>query len=272
MRAVSTVLDVVVFLLLVGGAVTVLVGTGPTPPRATSAHGTADVLATSTATVTYTPGGTATAGSERSAEGTLAELLAAAAVANATLDGTELTASSDPFERAVSETITASVARETVGTRVSAVWRAYPGGPLRGTVTAGPTPPANAEVHAATLTVPSGLAPATDDGSLDAVGKDLAASVVAGLFPPRRTRMALAADGGVATETRSRYRTVAATLGANINGSLTANDASTANEVLRAKLATELQDDLDQRYGTATAATEDTRVDTVRITVRTWSA
>lgn len=284
MRAVSTVLDVVVFLLLVGGAVTLLVGTHSPPPRATTAHDTADVLGTSTATVTYTPNVTglsptnasATNGIERTARGTLAELLAAAAVADATLDDTELTAASNPFERAVADAVASNVSRATVGTHVTAVWQPYPESPLRGSVTVGPSPPADAEVHAATLLVPSGLPRVTgdvpDSDGIDGVATAIAERVVGGLFPPRSTRMALAADGTVATETRSRYRNVAAALGIGLNDSLASNDATAANDDLEAALETKLRRDLTSRYDSVEATLSDTQVGAVRITVRTWSA
>jgi len=276
MRAISTVLDALLFLLLVSGAVVLLGGSHAPATRATTAHETADVLGASTATVTNpadTGSEPSNATDDRPVSGTLAELLAAAAVANATLDATELTASTDGFERAVTATVTSQVSDRTGGTQVTAVWRPYPGAPLQGAVTAGPAPPSDTEVHAATLIVPSGLAPVSGSESdgVGGVATAVAASVVDGLFPPRQTRMALAADGETASETRTRYRNVAAAVGTSPNGSLATNNATAANDHLETALATRLQRDLSSRYDTADAAGAAVRVGTVRITVRTWS-
>jgi hypothetical protein len=272
MRAVSTVLDTLVFLLLVSGAVVLLTGSHAQPTRSTTAHDTADVIGSSTVTVSYSPG--ANGSDTTTASGTLAELLAAAAVANASLDSTELTGSTDGFEHAVMTAVASQVSHGTATTQVTATWEPYPNASLRGTVTAGPTPPADAEIHAATLVVPSGLAPVgTDDGdSVGEVASAVATSVIGGLFPPRQTRMALATDGETASATRAHYRSVAAALGTGLNGSLASNDATAANERLESGLETHLEDDLTSRYDTSAAAAGAVRVDTVYITVRTWSA
>jgi len=149
-RAVSTVVDVAVCLLLVGAAALTLTGApiAEPDPATGRAEELASTLAGSTGTVVY-----ADAGRERTARGTLAGLLAAAAVTNRT------PATGDGFRQAVANaTRPALGAREWRG-QVTATWRPYEGADPGGTVVVGPTPPPGVDVHAATTGVPSGLDP-----------------------------------------------------------------------------------------------------------------
>lgn len=167
----STVLDVAVFLFCVSGGVAVLLGVGPSGgfggegphgPDAPDAAATGDRVATVTATVEYTPlhpepngsdGGSADL-LERHHRGTLAELLASATIATATVEDTRLSPAADDYADAVAATVDRRVGART---RIDARWELAPDAPLRGDVTVGPDPPADADVDVAVLTVPFGV-------------------------------------------------------------------------------------------------------------------
>ncbi|MFB6142082.1 MAG: hypothetical protein ABEJ30_01920 [Halorientalis sp.] len=294
MRAVSTVLDTGLFLLLVGAAMLTLtlpVGTLPTADAAV-ADGTGDVIATTTADVRYTlaPGGSEVNGSvvafpdasgpgfRRTAHGTLATHLAAAAVASLTVGGERVSHSRDGFRDAVRNATAAAVRNRDQLVRVRAVWRPYPGAPVRGVVHVGPRPPPSVAVHTATLTVDSGL-PATRgaavaaaaSGGYQAVGRTVSRHVVAGLFPPNATRSALLGDYPTEHLAASRYHRLAAALGANLGSAVRRDDPASANTALTSALGARFAADMRERFRSPAAAANRVAVGTVRITVRTWS-
>jgi hypothetical protein len=274
-RGVSTVLDAALCLLLVSGAVATLahVPTDPEPSRPDTADETADRLGASTARVNYalaTPDGDV----ERSAHGTLAELLADAAVANATLRSRALSNDSDTFERQVVAVVDRAVARPNVTVMVRATWEPYPGSPVGGTVTSGGAPPPNADVHVATLSVPSGAptdrndALAAADDGFRGVARVTAGGVVGTLFPPEETAVSLR-DRQTRAATTERYRRAAAPVDAEVDG----NDPERvqhANARLRSELADRMADDFAERFDTPQAAADAVSVGEVRIVVRTW--
>lgn len=256
-RAVSTVLDVAVALLLVGAAVATLAA-APAPstrPAAPVADATAERVATVTTTVPV--------GGERRSHATLAGHLAAAAVDGARLDG-------DPV---VETPYPARVANETdalTGHRVSvtARWEPYPDAPLLGTVVVGGCTPPDAEVAARTLTVPSGVEFREADDSFAALARALAEAYVTWRFPPARTHAHLA-DDRTADRTARRYRSAAGTLGTHV-GRVADREVRAANEELAAALAARLESDLRDRYVTPRAAAADVAVEEVKLVVRRW--
>lgn len=294
MRAVSTVLDAAFFLLLVSGAVLTLTlpaGTLPVPD-ADAADGTADVLATSTADVQYSlaPGARHADGDlvsfprssgpafHRSAHGTLADHLATAAVGNLTVAGERVTHTRDGFRREVANETRALTRSRDHLARVRAVWEPYPGAPVRGEVVVGPSPPPSATVHAATLTVDSGMPDAREaaqtaaaSGGFDEVGAAVATRVVEGVVPRRASRTALLGDYPVDRLVEYRYRRLGRVFGTNVTAEVRANEAGAANAKLSAALGERLADDMRTRFESPSAAADRVSVGRVRITVRTWS-
>lgn len=285
-RAVSTVLDVAVSLLLVSAAVGVVV-TAPEPRRGTpSPAATGETLATATADVEYalTPaparspsrvsfGRTDGPEFRRAAHGTLADLLADAALGNVSVRDREVTRTGDGFERVVR-----AATRNATGRRaaVRAVWTPYRGAPVVGRMRAGRRPPRDAAVGAITLSVASDC-PAARDRALDAandtgyrgVARAVAASVVACLFPPGRTRLALAGDYPVSALVRHRYARVARLAGTSLPP-LDPGNVTRANRSLVAALASLFRDDMRERFASPSAAARAVHVDEVRVVVRRW--
>jgi len=234
-RAVSTVLDAAVFLLLVSAAIGLLYtvpqsGDGPESDPDVAAEATT-TLATSTATIEYTPapdGDAADAGAIRTDRGTIAELLAETTVANARFDD-------EPFSRAPThETAVRNATRRAIARfdgdveiQVRTRWRPLQGSGLQAGLVVGPSPPDDVDVHAATVAVPvdaaTGTAPATPNWTLpvaDATndeaddddagdGADADAASITG--EPRGTLATIAAEGGCDDLARSiAVRTVGA--------------------------------------------------------------
>lgn len=258
-RAVSTVLDVAVCLLLVGAAVATL-ATAPTTerPHAPDATPAASTLGTVTAAVP--------AAGDRRVHDTLAGHLGRAAVADARLDGGPLVRTDYPG--AAVEAVEASTADRT---HVTARWMPYTGAPLAGEVTAGEPPPPGADVAATRLTVDSGV-DAPGPGGVDSFGSlvdALAGAYVVLLFPPERTYASLA-DSRTAPRTAARYRAAAEALDADVDGAVAEGEVRRANGALSAALATRLEADLRERYGTPQAAAANLTVDRVDVVIRRW--
>ena len=273
-RAVSTVVDAVLCLLLVSGAVATLVvlPEEPEPSRPETADEAADALGASTARVNYTLA--ADQDLERSAHGTLAEHLADAAVANASVRDRSVSNAGDGFERAVTALVAAELARPNVSLAARARWEPYPNASVEGSVTAGDAPPRGADVHVATLTVPSGArttaADARDaaDTGYRSVARVAARGVVEALFPPDATALSLQ-DPATEEITAAWYRRAASLCGTRL-GVEGPGDVSRANDRLTDALVDEFASDLADRYDTPQAAADAVTVGEVRITVRTW--
>jgi hypothetical protein len=292
MRAISTVVDTTLFLLLLGGAAATLVvgtaGVGPPPSVGSAADETATLLATTTATVDYelTPTNTDSDGIsydgragqfDRTAHGTTAGLLATATRTGAQVDGERLVPASGGFERAVRNETRRTVSGRETAVSVTAVWEPYADAPMSHRIHVGPEPPAIADVHAARLTVDSGVesvddrvrAAARSDG-FDGVAHVVAAAVVEGFFPPDETRVALRGDSPTDTLTAHRYRRVARLVNAPLldlrNGSV-----APANRHLTDALADRFAADMRERFESPQAAARAVSVGEVRIAVRTWS-
>jgi len=292
MRAISTVVDTTVFLLLLGGAVaTLVVGTGSiaSPPAATDpADETAELLTTTTHAVEYDLRPTANDSDGvsyshtngqfgRSAHGTTAGLLAAATRSTATLRGERLTPASGGFERAVRAETRAVIQRRGTAVAVTAHWTPYDGAPIEGRLHVGPEPPARADVRAARVTVDSGFEPvreraldAARANGTDGVARVAARSVVEGFFPPEETRVALRGDTPVDTLTAHRYRRVARLSHANLLDLENAS-AESMNEELTDAVATRLHRDMQYQFSSPETAARALRTGETRIVVRTWS-
>lgn len=284
----STVLDAAVCLLMVSGAVLAVTGAGaPSAPGVDRADATAETLATATASVNYTlaPGArrardtgvafprTSGPAFERTDHGSLAGLLAEAAVGSPTVDGTPLTHTHDDFASAVRAAVRSEVGGDV---QVVAVWRPYPDASVGGRVAVGSRPPPGATVHAATLSLPSGVPPARADardaaGGYDAVARVVAVRVVAGLFPPGPARLALGGDYPVSRLVRHRYRRAAAEFGADVDGPLRRDDPHAANARLVDAVAPVLAREMRRRFETPGAAADAVRTGTVRVVVRRWA-
>lgn len=275
-RGVSTVLDATFCLLLVSAAA-LTVATADTARFAGAVdhdhdrnrdEAVAETLATATATVRYDLGTDRRTGAtvERVRHGTLAELLAAAARATVAVDGRGL----DPHGERFAAAVRAVVAPVLDGrTQVVAVWTPYPGAHVRGRVAVGPTPPPDASVHAATLTVDSGLPPTqltTENGYRD-VAAVVAERTVDGLVPARRTRVALAGDSVDGTVARVRFERASAVYG--VETTLDAG-VTPASDDLTAAVSTRVHSELREQFATPRAAADAVRTDRVTVVVRTW--
>lgn len=283
-RAVSTVVDVALALLLVTAAVGVLVSAGTGTPPSPDAAPAAETLATTSVAVKYSlsPGarhGPADRfgrvdgpGFRRTARGTLVTLLADAAVGNLSVRGTQVTHSGEGFAAATRLAVANATDRRTA---VRATWAPYPGAPVSGVVRAGARPPANSTVGAVTVTVDSGCPAVGGEGhggahGFDAVARETARAIVRCQFPPRRTRLALAGDYPVDALVRHRYRRFAALLGADLGGAIASGHVHDANARLTRPLADVLARDLRRRFDSPSAAAGAVDVTTVRVVVRRW--
>ncbi|WP_424000038.1 DUF7284 family protein [Haloarcula salina] len=287
MRATSAVADVTVFLLLVGAATTVILSgaSAEHPPAANPAADQASMLAASTAHVSYNltvPDTDDRLPPEhadrhrRTAHGTVAQLLGEAAMSNVTVDGTRISTAGTGFESAVRST-----ARDRLGspgrkTSVRVRWEPYPGAPISSEYRVGDRPPADANVRAATVTVPSGMENASAAARSAAVsrGYDGVATVVArcvvdGLFPPDRTRYALRGDYPADVLMQARYERTAELTGTTVAPEH--QSTSTMNRRLTAALARQLRVDMRSRFDSPVAAARAVRASEIRVTVRTWS-
>lgn len=288
----SAVLDVVLFVLLVGAAVGVLAtaDAGRSPERTSVAEETADVLSTSTTHVEYTQSYTVVherlLGSgerqrvrlRRVAGGTHAELLAAAVVATPSIDGITLASDDGALEREVRPVTRRALPTRAVNVQVRAVWRPYGGSPPGGALVVGDSPPRDADLSVATTAVPSGFPNATgaaveaaQSGRYDGVARAVADGVIRGLFPPAGTRAALYSEGGELGAVAGRYQRVSDRLGVETARLLERRDVHAANERLANALADRIREDLRREFESPTAAARAVRIDRVRLVVRTWS-
>ena len=287
-RGVSTLVDAAAFLLLVSAAVGTLALPAVAPERPPAAGVSADRLSTVTANPHYSlaPGARAaneslvafehTEGPEfdRVAHGSVASLLADAAVGNVSIDGRQVTRTGDGFERAVRAAARDATVRRV---RIVAVWTPYPGAPVRGTLAAGPRPPADAQVGVRTLAVDSGVtaarerahAAARTDG-YDGVSRVVARATVRGLFPPGEMRLAIRGDYPVSALARYRYLRAGRLLNADVRSPVDASEPHRANERLSRALATRIERDMRSRFETPEAAARAVRTGEVRIVVRRW--
>jgi len=284
-RAVSTAVDVSVFVVLMAAATGALVLPTPASPSPGVSAPAAEGLATATLDVTYelTPDGDVgvppdSPELDRAAHGTAAELLAAAAVQSVAVDDRRVTRTHDGFRRALGAAVEPIAGRYADGVQVRAVWTPYPEAPVAGRFVVGGRPPASATVDAAVLTVSSGL-PAVRSRALAAASRDgydgvagvLADGIVRGHLAPNATRLELHGDPPVDAIAARRYRRFAALTGTHTGPALRRADTGAVNDRIRDALERRLADDLEAEFRTPSAAARAVRVGTVRIEVRTWS-
>lgn len=173
MRAISTVLDVSLCLLLVTASALTLVGTphatqsnpkaaqsdpdaaqsnpDAAQPDPDTADETIEILTTATARVTYSVGD-----QNRTIHDTLAGLLTAAALADVAHPEVSVNATTD-FRRAVTTTVSRALRRSDAGVQVLADCEECSVSLSTRRITAGEQPPPKADVHAATVSVPGEL-------------------------------------------------------------------------------------------------------------------
>jgi len=267
-RALSTVLDVSVFLLLVSASVVTLSLAQPPAVTETDVDETATVVTSTTLAVEYEIDG-----ERRRAHGTMATLLARGAVASATVDGKRLSTASNGYRETVRDAARARLAAPD-RTQVAVRWRPYDGAPVRGEMVVGPDPPEGVDVHAATTTVPAPVpranASARTTAGYEGVGRAVAVTVAAGLLPSNRVDASVFRRSPTANVTVSRYRTVAAATGVDVDRPLSEGEMPTAHERVVDGLTETFVADMRERFATPQAAAEAVRTGEARIVIRRW--
>lgn len=277
----SAALDACLCLLLVSAAAISVTSVSQPDAEPDRADAVAETLAVETAQVAYTlrpvEGERSEAGPEydRNAHGTLASLLARAAVSTVRVDDEPLTRTRIGFAAAVNETVRE---RLPARTQLRVEFRPYPGAHLGRELTVGPTPPADADVHAATVRASSGVGPlenadetAAADG-FTGLADAVATELVRGLFPPRKGRLALAGDPPVETLVEHRYARASEQYGARTAEAIQRGDTRAANQRLATAIGERVAADLRGRFESPEAAADELRLGDVKISVRTWSA
>ncbi len=272
MRAISTVVDVTIFLLFVSAAVAVLT-VAPGPDREPVAvDDRAALLASTTADVEYT-----LRASNRSAHGTVASLLARGAVANATIDGRPLSAGEDDYLDEVS-----NATHRTLGpanrTQVLVRWEPYRDAPVRGTVRVGADPPPGRDVTVATISVPAPVAAGVDSGDIRStdgfhgVASVAARATAAALLPSGHAELPSGRESPASVVGAARLGTLADATGVSVDQPLARGNVSAARERVVAGLTARYERDMRKQFDTPRAAADAVSAGTVRITVRRWES
>lgn len=269
MRAVSTVLDVTVFLLVVSVAVAALALPGADVPAGRAGEA-ADTLATTTANATYrlAPAGLP-AGPNRTVSGTNAGLLGRAALANLRLDDRVLAPAAGPFRAAVRSATNRSLDWSGARAGVVAVWRPYPGAPLAGRFAVGPVPPRGVDVSTATLSVPvpvEGIdAETAAAGGYDALGRAVADAVLDATLPRDATALP---DPGSPSGRAARNRLAAYAAALDVDGG--SDGYASRRARVASALADRLSADMRERFDSPDAAADAVRTDVARIVLGEW--
>jgi hypothetical protein len=268
-RGISTVVDAVLFLLLVSTAIVTI--TLPSDVHtAPDAGESAQLLATTTASVEYELG-SGTSAPTRTAHGTLAALAARAAIADARVGSRPLSPASEGFVRAVREQI-----RERLGprTQVHAQWRPHESALVRGSVEIGRQPPPTADVSARVLSVPVGSGSAArpitplpaDTGVSSAIAQRLTARLL-----PATSAEVPHVDGPVRQDIRRRYRLLAGDRAATVTELFESHNVSAATAVTGTALAERIRADIRREVDSSAAAARAVETGTVTVTVRRWA-
>ncbi|SIQ91394.1 hypothetical protein SAMN05421858_0795 [Haladaptatus litoreus] len=287
-RAISTVFDVTLCLLLVSASAFVLVGAQSSRQAMTNeeptgkeptAESTANVLVTSTAAVNYTIR-TEQKSLSRKNHGTLAGLLTEAAIANTTVHGSKLMRESENFETTVARRVRNQVGiTNGTNTQVVVRWQPYRDAHIRGETAVGNSPPRDATVHAASVSVPSGL-PGVRDDTLDAARQDgyrgvarvVATGIVSGLLPEHSTNLALHDRPPVADSAAGRFQRLGEQYYTDLpSGANDGNGIGTRQTLVRAITAT-IETELRKTFESPAEAAQSVSVGRAEIVVRTWSA
>lgn len=266
MRAVSTVVDVTVFLLLVSAALVALASPPPSNGVGSAAE-TATALGRTTTNVTYRFDPIHDARARRAA-GTHAGLLGRAALANLQLDGRTLAPGSRTFGAAVRAETGRTLDWAAERTSVTASWRPYAGAPLVGRMHVGVRPPTGADVATATLRVPvpvgaceSAAGDAAGDG-YDAVAAVIAECVLDATLHPT----AVTADPASGTRRVADRRADAYAKALSVDR----GDADDRRRHIASALAGRLAADMRARFPSPAAAADAVSTGTARVVVREW--
>lgn len=223
-RAISTVVDVSLALLLVGVSIAVIgmhFAEQPQQHHPEDAHETASMLAGTSAKIQFSiqpitgdsefPNTTLAVGSSdftRDRHGSPLKLLADAAVTEMQIDGTHLTSAGTNYDSAISGEVRNRLTEAGISNaHVVALWRPYADASIVGKARAGPRPPGDAEVSITVINISSGIPP-VDDGAVESAyrsgnpstkyqeaARPIAHSIVEGWLPPAKTQLALEKEG-----------------------------------------------------------------------------
>lgn len=211
-RAISTVLDVALALVLISASMLMLftfVGSEDTRSDPTRADQTAETFAATTLSIDYSMSEVMEYESEynesifesvnetshyldRSAHGPATGLLADAAVTNVEFWGTRWNRAGVNFERSVSGAMLGAITRLSHSARLDAIWRPYEGTGIVGKASAGQAVPPDADVNSVTFVVSSGVDDVSAElgeryepnGEFDDAAQVIAEAVLDHLLPP----------------------------------------------------------------------------------------
>lgn len=301
-RAINTVVDVAVALLVVGIAVVVLstanFSDDPEQDRFDTDR-TATVLGTATFDVTYSVEPTLTEAAETSdaieydvgetqeqriAHGPMATHLGDAAIGNLAIDSERVTGTGRQYQSAIDRRFKTQLSGSQFETRVTANWEPYPEASISGKATVGVEPPPNRDIRTRELTVPSGfdrtrgaaLSAVEDGGGYGSIAEVVASATIDGYLPVVESKQALERDGSAMVLTRYRYERLATLLDEaaveDVREEIEQTDADPAgaNEELTAALATRLEPELRQNFENPRAAARAISTGKITVTVRTW--
>lgn len=302
-RAISTVADVTLALVIVSAAVVmmaVFLQETPDTHEPVTADRTAETVAGMTLTVEYDvrdakgvppeldwpdPGGGIY---ERAYHDTAAALLGDASVANATYDGRRPITTGDDFAEAVDGAVRTRLLGAETNVHLRAVWRPYEDASIEGYATAGPRPPPDEEVSTVTMTIPSGIEPNASIAELHGMSdrdraEALADAIVAYHFPLEESTHGLESKGFQRKLTVYRYHGFLGVTGQTGEyeiddevGPLSRYEANVTelNQAIATdgtqSLATQMESE-QRSFASAEAFEEWLTVDEVEITVRTWN-
>jgi hypothetical protein len=279
-------------IVVIGAAIATLVGTIGPAAGTPDPGPTLETLATGTTAVSYTqlPETTSTDSGvnepvpfgeskrpafNRTTSGTYAELLTRATLSTLTVDEQPVTTRGDDFRDAVDAATMATIGAQT---QVVVLWQPYPNSHLRAKLTVGTTPPPDADLSAASTTVQSGMPSARDDARSAAetagysgVSRVVADRVVAGLFPPEQTALALRSGYPVAALTANRYYRVGDAYGVDLERPVRDRRPADANDRLASVLAGRIEADLRAEFDSPDAAARAIDADQIEIVVRRWA-
>lgn len=282
-RAISTVLDVALCMLLISASVMLVavflqMDDGEVEPEV--ADETAQTIGATTTAVEYSIADVESdsdvafegthyddADYRRVKHGTLAELLSSAVAANVRVDDELVSAEGPNFAEGVDRNVQGELGSEGTNVEVWARWEPYEDASIRSELTVGNPPPSDADVSSVVKRVPSqqerlsedeieGLYD-VDDRSFEPTADVLADEIVRSYFPERSTRVALQSDDLERDLVVYRYLQ----FGDRLDGALTEDDleaggplnrteadVETANERLASNLSTVIERDLEDAY------------------------
>lgn len=224
---------------------------------------------------------------QRVSHGPIASHIADIVVTGAVFEGEQLSKAAVRYQQAVDQAFQTSLLESQFQTNVQAFWTPVKGVDIRGDVELGQTPPQYEDVSATTLTVPSGLpdvrAEAVDtveaDDEFYKVAEIVASAVIDGYLPEIESENALEGGGVEFDRTVYRYLRLATVIGEadpvrlETEGWLSppTADAAMANAYLSEELADQLESQLQQTFNDAHQAAKSVSTGQVTITIRTWS-